>query len=396
MSFFSKKAHEEIGMVFHINSADVRGAIVGFTQGGTPMLHRAHTEIMAPIAESSRASFIHEMVKALNTCATALVKESHVLERVSSKSIKIRKVFCVLSSPWFLSTTKIVTSVKPLPFTVDEIFVGRLVEDEKRLFLDKIKTADTSDETVLEAKIVTIKLNGYEISKPYGQRASSVEVMLYLSASPKSLMESIESTIHKHFTFKAFECHTMPLVTFSTMRNLEGLNDQYLVVEVGGEVTDIMLVKRGLLVETLSIPMGKNAFLLQSAKALKTIPQVTRSFIKARAEGKMDKAFSEKLKKSLDIAEMKWVSLFEEVLTKVSGEAFIPPKVFLVADDDIALYFKDVIGRAGFVQADSLRQEFEVVLLDHAVIAKNLSQAPNVKEDVILALDSIFVNHIYS
>jgi hypothetical protein len=378
----------------------VTGALIAFSQYAKPRIIYSHTENIKKGSGKTSDGMVIEMQRSLDEVARILVNEGHALHINNIETIRVRKVFCVLASPWFMSRTKLIRAERTAPVLITESLVMSLIADESKVFLRDAERSPESlgasaDEKVLECKNIHMRLNGYETSKPIGKKARSVEITLYLSAAPKALVKTIEDTIHKHFAFRSVEFHTLPLMTFSVIRDTHEPPSYYSIIDIANDVTDISLIKRGSIVETVTFPMGKNQFIGEVAEELKSTPLVAQSILRIFHEGKLDKGMEATVTRALLKAEEGWSGLLSKSLNHISEEALIPSNAYILADHDFSKYFKTMIERSGYMQLGAVRQEFNVSVLDRTLLSELVVQNSNLKENNNLSIGTIFLNKLY-
>ncbi len=141
-------------------------------------------------------------------------------------------------------------------------------------------------------------LNGYQTSKPYGKQTKSIEISIFLSMISKEVETKTRKVLEKIFHSHTIAFHSFALTSFSAIRDIFHSEEDFLLVDVGGEVTDVSLVRRGILLETVSFPTGKNFLLRSVVLDLNTIPEEAHTLIRMFLDNKESKE-SGKLQKVL-------------------------------------------------------------------------------------------------
>ncbi|MFA6552467.1 MAG: hypothetical protein WCT19_03120, partial [Candidatus Paceibacterota bacterium] len=135
MSFLSifKKPTEEISMVFDIGSGSVGGAIVKFGQVGVkPKILYSVRESLPFQKEVNADRLMSGMLRALEIVVANLEKNGMIYLNFSGlRRHKIKKVYCSLSSPWHMSTTKVLSLDKKDPFLVTKDLIEDLLDAEE-------------------------------------------------------------------------------------------------------------------------------------------------------------------------------------------------------------------------------------------------------------------------
>ena len=199
----------------------------------------------------------------------------------------------------------------------------------------------------------------------------------------------VNTVLNKVFNSRDITFHSFALASFSVARDIYHTENNFLLIDIGGEITDISLVRGGVLLETISFPAGKNSLLRGIAKALNTIPEEAHSLVRVNVERKNNRK-NDEIKRAFDKAEIEWQSSLQKALGDLSGGLSLPKTIFLTADSDLGEWFK------GSILSDSLSQqtfvpgEFSVILLNEKVLSQYYKVAKDVKHDLFWLLNHYF------
>ncbi len=300
--------------------------------------------------------------------------------------------YCFLASPWYACQIRTIRLAKGAPFIFTEKLRQELVTKEITLFetTDLKKFGPPESLKILETKNVEVKLNGYRVDDPFGKKVREVELTVFFSVSPKIVLEYIEHAIEKSFTLPKLHFFSFLFSSFVVMRNLFTHDEEFLLVDIGGEVTDISLVKKANLVHAVSYPLGKNFVLRRLASALgKTMPEV-RSLIALYLQGGLDASAKSTLEPQLASAKTEWLSAFQKSLFSITNELSLPEKVLITADMELADWFREVIETEEFSQYVLTEKKFNAILVGGSLLYDFCNLADNVERNPFLMLESVF------
>ena len=122
--FTSKKNKKETTVaIFDIGSGSIGGAIVKLpnNSGELPTIIKSARTDIAFSESSDFDILIKNMLRAINTTAKNLNKNN---------TSSIKEVFCILSSPWYLSETRIVKTERELSFVFTKRHANELLQKE--------------------------------------------------------------------------------------------------------------------------------------------------------------------------------------------------------------------------------------------------------------------------
>ncbi|MBY0376483.1 hypothetical protein K2P96_00730, partial [Patescibacteria group bacterium] len=119
--FSKSKKKEEIVMVFDVGSSSVGGALFKVQESGVPRIILSLREPIVLEAELNEDRFLAQTAKALEILAG----------KIATKGIGApKKIFCVLSSPWYASQTRTISMQKNTPFVFNNKLADSLIQKE--------------------------------------------------------------------------------------------------------------------------------------------------------------------------------------------------------------------------------------------------------------------------
>jgi cell division ATPase FtsA len=275
-----QKPDEEIAVVFDIGSGSIGAALVRFSAHGIPTTLFSHREPLTFQHSVTSRRLLSSMTKLLKNVADHVQKEglSH-LHRSLLGTPRIQHVFCIFTSPWYVSQTKTMTISKEKPFLITKNSVQDILskqEDEllKELGEGKYERQFGSNLKVLERKVIHTSLNGYEVGDPVGKRGREFEVTFFVSFISKDVSDAVEAVLRKAFHFKEFECYSSALSLTTAIRDVFPNDQSFLIADITGEVTDISFISKGVLLETSSFPLGRSMLIRSVVDELVVPPDV--------------------------------------------------------------------------------------------------------------------------
>ncbi|MEK7575105.1 MAG: hypothetical protein AAB511_02655 [Patescibacteria group bacterium] len=397
MSFlgFLKKPVKNVGLVFDIGSKTVGGAIYEKDSNGSVKLLYTARESIAFQKTLTSESLLTALLRSLELVIVHLQKYGlDHLGQTSGFQYQVDSLSGVFSSPWHISETKILKLKQDAPFLITETSVNDLLAKEEKDFMSRLLVGGQSEAmfNLLEHKIIEIRLNGYPTSDPYGKYAEEIELSIFTSVSPKKVHEKIKALILRHFpSVEHFDSHTFSLSAFASIRDFFTDIEHFFVVQVGGEVTDITIAKKGLIAEAVSFPLGHNQLLRSLSKICHGHPGCTlEGLLSLYKEGKIHSEDRPKVERAIADAKLSWLELFNNAISNFSAETFLPKTVFLFEERVYSSVFEDFLKSAESSQFTITAEPFEIKTSDEfrAVFA-NLGQP--LFADTILALEANFI-----
>lgn len=382
--FFQNKK-EKIVAILDIGSASVGGALVTLKEGEMPKVLFSTREDMVFQSDLNLERFTASMLSSLE----------RVLNKMeNSGEEKPHTFFCVLSSLWYESETKIIKTGKDKTFIVTPEMIDELIKKEIDSFSSTVsinnKINDISE--VIDVKNIQVKLNGYETSNPYKKRAKNIEIALFIGLGSVKILKAIEDKIAKSFYIKNIEFSTFSLSSFSTVRDMFSDKNNFLFMDITGEVTSIFLVEDNVLVKSILFPLGKNFIIRRIANEMNTTPQEAKSLMRMMNVDKNSEETKTHLENILLKVKKEWLGSFTQNIATLSKEYSTPNTIFFTADSDIAKWFGSFLGKEEFTQILLADDVFDVVFLDIKLLEKFCSFKSGVLRDPFIVLEAIFAN----
>ena len=256
------------------------------------------------------------------------------------------KIFCVLSSLWYVSQTRIIQFAKNTPFIFTSKLADSLTQKEISLFKeDHIEKYAHTDAKVLPLEFKNMKtmLNGYETSTPLNQKATSLEMNIFISMSSEQFLEKIQDVVASNFHRKDVKFSSAVMVSFAVVRDMFHEVESFLLVDIDGEMTNLAMVKHGILSESISFPFGRNFLTRGLAKELSTTLDEANSLLSLHKNGHAEIGTTKNIEPAIEKLKTEWLHKFQESLANLSNDISIPSTIYMTVDKDLADFFRQII-----------------------------------------------------
>jgi hypothetical protein len=386
------KDKNKLMLVFDIGSSNVSGALFWAQESGTPKIIFSATEAIKLEEKVDTDRFLLLTTQALGVVVNKIYKSGMGIPE---------EFFCVLSSPWHVSQTRIISLKKNTPF----IFTAKLAEDliKKEIgFFEEAHSSKTinidAPNRTIELKNIKTILNGYETSDPLNKKIKELEMIVFISMGEEKVLKNIEDTIRKCFHFNQIRFSSFVLSSFTVVRDMHIQKENFLLLDIGGEVTSISMVKKNILKESITFPLGSNFLTRGVASDLGCSLNEAGSLISLLKDGHAEDRAVEKLSVSIEQLRKNWLKSFQESLANLSNDISIPATIYMTTAKNLSDFFCQTIKAEQFNQYTLTESKFEINFLDTpifhglAVFEDGVTREPN------LIIDSIYINRflIYS
>lgn len=385
MSIFGgTKEKDELALVFDVGSSSVGGALILLQKSGVPKIIYSIRESIDLEKQISFDRFFSLTLKSLEIVAN----------KICMKGLGApKKVFCVLSSPWYASQTRTITLEKNTPFVFNSKLADSLIQKEVLLFEGESKEKFLHNRiSSIELKNMKIMLNGYATGKPLNQKATELEMTIFISMSGEEVLEKIKDTVSRHFYSKDMRFSSFVMASFAVARDIFIHQESFLLIDVGGEVTDISMVKKDILRSSISFSLGRNFLIRGVASLLDCSLDEAISYLSLYKDGHIEKVTLKKIEPVINKLKNEWLAKFQESLVNLSNDISIPSTIFLTTDQDLVDFFTETIKSEQFNQYTLTESKFKVVVLNNQILNGIASFQSDALRDPFITIESIYIN----
>lgn len=246
-----------------------------------------------------------------------------------------QKIIGFLSSPFYAAETKIVHSNFQKPTAISPQLITKLITEEQGQF--------KKGQKILESKIINLKLNGYAVDPHQLAKrrlnATSVKIANYFSIASERVVQRFQNLITSLFHQTELEWHSFLFAFFAFLRSISGGSRNFLLFDVGGEITEVAVAWDGVLEESFSYPLGINSLIRRMAEEWGTSPAEARSSLEIYLNGLQHGGAAEKTQSLLAASQEEWLKAFRAAAEEFSAHSFLPENVFLVGEPSLMVLF---------------------------------------------------------
>ena len=254
-------------------------------------------------------------------------------------------IHITLAAPWQVAQARTVTHKGERAIEYSRNLETDLIGAEQALFLREFFPEGAAK--IIECKTFSTELNGYRTSDPSGKKAAEFKFSFYLSGAPTELVELLESCVRSVYHGGEIVWHTFSLLSLVACNYyMQGQTSSYLLVDIGGEISEASVVSRQLTSEVLSFPLGAHSLLRTIATGFKTSIEEAESLYRAFLEGRVSEAIGKRIESTLADIEVKWVAYMHGILEKIAGGSVLPRDVLVLGNKDTASLLLRVLGDA--------------------------------------------------
>ena len=312
MGFFTKKAQGVV--LIDIGSASVGGAYLCVRENQPPLL--CYTARI-PVSIREKETVTEAMLRALDTLCKQLITEGAPALYREAGDAHIEMVLATVAAPWQETIVRTVTLEERYKF----VFTRHLMERAVRA------NAPITGRTITDTSIISTKLNGYETDNPWNKHTDRADLTVLTSTIDTDVVASITKTLRASFHSHHLEIAAFAPIAYSVVANLYPLQKDFVVIDVSGTATDVLLVRHGVIASVRSLSLGVAHLSPPEPRSMDTLStRMTKHATDAR-----------------ELAEGRWLLELRRVLAESATENPLPSTIFLLADEDSRTYLKELI-----------------------------------------------------
>ncbi|MEK7599162.1 MAG: hypothetical protein AAB474_01770 [Patescibacteria group bacterium] len=255
-----------------------------------------------------------------------------IAELLSKKNIS--KAVVIFSSPWYFSEIRRVFEQRPDPIFFSKTFIDELLAKETENFRKSAFAGlnlKKDEATVLDARILQARLNGYPVKDPekniIGKKARTLELVLHLSAVFGEAEREIKNILNERGVGEIM-IENSSYVLYKVLNQIG--QDNIMVLNIDGEITELAAVKDGEFLDAISFGRGLNFMARRLGTALNLDINEALSVLENYINNKLEASSAQNIKNSLKPALSDWEKLFAEALRHLSIRGRLPEKLLIV------------------------------------------------------------------
>jgi hypothetical protein len=328
-SFLSRpKAASSYGVI------DLSGSSVAFAAASSRFEHGTSCPVISASTrvKSIKTDFdLHRFSSTTERMVHSLLESKH-----ASVVIAPDRYYCFLPSLFYINQSRIINfqpdngPVKVTPCLVNDILIAEA---------DKFRQTASGDieSRVIENRVMSIKLNGYEVANPFGQEANSIQIAQYVAVAPEHTLRQIRTAMMGGTHRDEILFHSRLFALFSTMRDVVS-DKNFILIDISGEITDIAIVIQGIIMETASFPLGINQVIRQLATKAGGLKAAISQLAMIK-DGHLEVA--NPANNALAASKAGWVKACSATLEQLAQKTLIPENFFVLGDDASTNLFID-------------------------------------------------------
>lgn len=190
------------------------------------------------------------------------------------------------------------------------------------------ETGQDIDVKLINAAIVDVRIDGYQVTNPIGFQGKDVSVSIFNAYAPMIHLGALQ-TIADELGIDLLSIAAEPYAVARSVDYDDALDFNAIFVDIGGGTTDIAVVRNGGLEGTKMFAFGGRAFTKKLAQELRIELEEAEELKIKYAEGKLGEDVNSKIEQILESDVAVWLSGVELSLSEFAGNDVLPSKILL-------------------------------------------------------------------
>ncbi len=200
------------------------------------------------------------------------------------------------------------------------------------------------DVHIVNSAVLEIKIDGYQIVNPVGFRGKEISCSVfnsYLSKSYYALLLKLIAAIGLNLRQITAESYAV----FNTVLKHNSAIGDFILIDIGGNVTEIALTRKGKLEDMRSIALGGSSFTGSIAERLKIgfweAENIKRKFSKGDVSGRVRRLIEEIILRDVELL----LHGLELVLVDMSQVSLLPSSIYLYGGGSAIPLLNKILGK---------------------------------------------------
>ena len=367
-------------LVADIEDGSVGVSIVTFSQEGPAEVILSERKLLTFEARSREQAAV---------AITQLLEETTamLLTALAKRTDKVRTpehIYAILRAPW----TRFRTVKTEETFAEPRAITKEIIATLARKALTEGSELDRN--SILEAGVMQVFLNGYPTANPLGKRANSIAVVAFESDIDATMKSNVIGVFGKLLPGRTTVMHSGTRALLTVMH--ERLSDihRFMLLDIGGATSSCSVVRREAVTQHAVTPEGFASILRRVST--QGLPEETASLLRMLATDSCSTTACQDLKDSLARAEPELVRIFGEVLGSLAARRPLPNAAMLFAPVEISPWLQSFFSRIDFSQFTATTQPLTIETLTPEHLLDTVHWKPGVVPDTGIGIASSCVN----
>ncbi|MDE2079263.1 MAG: hypothetical protein KGI73_02645 [Patescibacteria group bacterium] len=269
----------------------------------------------------------------------ALQSVQRGLETLGAVTPRPERAHIFFAAPWYKALIRDIDLKSKDPLRITHATLRKAVTD----YTEHHSPATSSGARAIESIVSQAYVNEYPTTIRTQLRGTALRAALYESFCDTPFADSVTEAIHAVFPRLPLAFHTFLFAFFAVMRDVAHI-EHGILLDVGGEITDIAVVNRGCITYASSFPVGSLSMLRTLANSGSMADAASR--LTLFANGELSESEAKTFGGKFDAATTPWRDGYAAAIRKALTTTPVSGTVYLSADPESLPWLQETITRA--------------------------------------------------
>lgn len=325
-------------IIFDIDSGSIAAGLFeyGYDKKNQLVQVRALYQIRKNITDGTHYSFDEFWVRTKKTLDT-VAREVHL-----QSLVPLDGVYCNVSSPWVSAQRRVINYSRSKPFVFTQELADSLIAKEiDSPLAQNIDYANHSVE-LIDRHTVDVFGNGYSLRRPLGQEMTELNLHTLISVMSIDTKLKFTEIIERHFHREAVFLSNTFVAYNEVQENLPDTNSS-IVLDISGEVTDILDIKKDHLDHVGVIPVGIHSVVRDFANKKGIALVKAYKLLELFSRGKIDPDYEKEIRISLSESFLLWLKPFYSAIDEIARHGLLSNVLVIKMDQRHRAWFEELL-----------------------------------------------------
>jgi len=302
----------------------------------------------------------------------------------------ISEVRILYGAPWYTPNFIDIHHEQDKDFIFTKELLAKILKNtDKKLEINP-------DSELIEKNLSSILVNGYETADPFKKKTRDIKMSLYLAYVATETKDEIERIIKNNLHVEDIYSHSHTAILHSFLKSNFHSANNYVLLDVSGEMTEITIVRNSFFKKHVTIPVGSHIFSRKLAELsgydLHTAWSHLNIFLNNKNEPKINKKISNVFEDIKDY----YLQLVKETFTQ-EKIVDIPSTIFIIADQEVRGLVKNVFeSHDGYAGTLKISRKPDIISFNKETFSNLCLYSPGIHADNLISIFSNFVKMYFN
>ena len=296
-----------------------------------------------------------------------------------------KSVAFVLGVPYAFAQARHLQKKFPTPTLLTDRAFEAILEADNAHIEQSVMVDHPRELAVISRTISHVRLDGYEVESFIGKKVRAIELDMTVAYIDKSVYDALDTLSQKLFPKSTVSYFARPLALARSLGRVHNKQDA-LVVAPDMDATDILLLEKGVLAESISVPFGARHLRERAMHALGVLPHEWSTLFHLFHLNDLTGAEMKRVGAAHEKAQNAWLAALAKEWEPVRAQYHLPTTLFILAEEGITRFLGAALESKSLRRVLRERGDFVTHALDASyLVPKHLTLDRGTKQSLAQA-----------